>query len=443
LFDFILVPFALLLRALNGVVHNYGVAIVLFAIIVYAILTPFAMKSKKGMLKTSAITPKMKELEKKYAGDKAKYQEELQKLYKDEDVKPLGGCLWSLLPLFLLFPIYSIVRMPFTELLGFTAGQFAFLRDTVFPAIGVAVQGAASLGFDEVSYAALAGNHLPAIVQWLTGYGDAVKSAAITVPDAFASLSPLFNSVQGSMGTAAITLLDRMSALKPEDLNFTLFGLNLAAVPSYKVWAWEAFSWANIGLFLMPLINVALSLLSTKITMASQTVNTADQPGGKMMFYMMPIFSLVWGFTMPALMGLYWIMGTFLTTVREYILTKHYKKIIDAETAVREAQRAEIEAEREAKRLETERLRAENALDTDKNKSKKKLELQEKQEREAKRLEWEKAHEPEEKKLAKAATNEKPASQVDKRKFAKGRNYDPNRYKREQSDNIEQESNND
>ncbi|MDR0857906.1 MAG: YidC/Oxa1 family membrane protein insertase [Oscillospiraceae bacterium] len=429
MFDFILVPFALLLRALNGVVHNYGVAIILFAIIVYAILTPFAMKGKKGTLKTSQLTPKMNELKKKYEGDTARYNEELQKLYKEEDVKPLGGCLWGLLPLFLLIPIYSIVRMPFTELLGFTAGQFAFLRDSVFPAIGVIQDGAVNLTFGEVSYAALAGDHLAGLVAWLNGHGDAIRNAALTIPDSLAPMSALFSSVQTSMADSAVSLFDKLSRLSPEDLNFNFFGLNLAAIPSYKVWAWDSFSWANIGLFLLPLINVVLSMISTRISMASQGAAAEQMGNNKMMFYMMPLFSLVWGFTMPGLMGLYWIIGTLLQGSREYVLNKHYKKIIDAENAERDAKRAIVEAEREAKRLETERLRAESGLESDKNTSKKKLELKEKQDREAKRLEWEKTHEPE-KSVKLQKIDAKPASQVDKRKFARGRNYDPNRYSR-------------
>ena len=91
--DTIAKPFGWLLLLLYNFVKNYGLAVILFALIVKLILLPFGMKSKKSMMRTSRVTPKLKELEKKYAGNKAKYQEEVAKLYKEEEIKPLGGCL--------------------------------------------------------------------------------------------------------------------------------------------------------------------------------------------------------------------------------------------------------------------------------------------------------------------------------------------------------------
>lgn len=81
-----------LLRTLYQVFGNYGVALILFSLITKVILLPFNAKSKKSMMKTSRLGPKLKELEKKYGEDKLKYQQEVSNLYKKENVSPTGGC---------------------------------------------------------------------------------------------------------------------------------------------------------------------------------------------------------------------------------------------------------------------------------------------------------------------------------------------------------------
>ncbi|MEG1404661.1 MAG: YidC/Oxa1 family membrane protein insertase, partial [Oscillospiraceae bacterium] len=77
-------PFAWLLLTLYDFTMNYGVAIFLFALIVKLVLLPFQMKSKRSMMRTTRLTPIMKELEKKHEGNKQKYQEEVARLYKEE-----------------------------------------------------------------------------------------------------------------------------------------------------------------------------------------------------------------------------------------------------------------------------------------------------------------------------------------------------------------------
>lgn len=78
------------------IVGNYGVAIILFTILFKVILFPLSVKQQKSMAVTSRIAEKQKELSKKYANDKRKYQEEVQKLYAKEGAKPGGGCLTTL-----------------------------------------------------------------------------------------------------------------------------------------------------------------------------------------------------------------------------------------------------------------------------------------------------------------------------------------------------------
>ena len=86
--DIIRVPFGYLLEFLYNVTNNYGIALILFALVVKLILLPMGMKSKKSTMKMSRVSPYLKELEKKYGNDQQKYQQEVMKFYKEEGISP-------------------------------------------------------------------------------------------------------------------------------------------------------------------------------------------------------------------------------------------------------------------------------------------------------------------------------------------------------------------
>ena len=109
------VPFAWLLRVLYNLTGSYGIAIILFTLVIKLIMLPFQMKSKKSMMRMSRMSGKMQEIQKKYANNQMKMQEETQKLYAEEGINPMGGCLWSFLPLPILIALYSIIRQPITH----------------------------------------------------------------------------------------------------------------------------------------------------------------------------------------------------------------------------------------------------------------------------------------------------------------------------------------
>ena len=92
--DIIRIPFGYLLEWLYQFANNYGVALILFSLIIKLILLPMSIKSKKSTLKMSRLAPIVKAMESKYGDDKQKYQMAVQQLYKDEGVSMGGGCLW-------------------------------------------------------------------------------------------------------------------------------------------------------------------------------------------------------------------------------------------------------------------------------------------------------------------------------------------------------------
>ena len=111
-------PFAALLRWMYAISGSYGLAIILFSLVVTLIMVPFQMKSKRSMVRMGKLSSKQAELQKQYAKNQQKYQEELQKLYQEEGINPMGGCLWSFIPMFILVPLYSIIRQPITYFMG-------------------------------------------------------------------------------------------------------------------------------------------------------------------------------------------------------------------------------------------------------------------------------------------------------------------------------------
>jgi YidC/Oxa1 family membrane protein insertase len=377
-------PFSWLLLHLYEWFTNYGVAIIIFTIIIKLVFLPFQMKGKRGSMRMAKLNPLVKELEKKYGDDKQKYQLAVQKLYKDEGVSPMSGCIWNLIPLPILFMLYSIIRMPLTRLMNIGAEAYTRIQDIITGTLGLT---------------------LP------TG-----ANAEIAVADI---VEKNFASFQG--------VSDRLIRL---DYNF--LGMNLGNVPSYQVWnyPWNdpAALWPTIGLFLLPLISAGMTFLSMKISAATNPAMTAQQNNMKGFNMMMPIMSVVIGFTMPAALCVYWIIQSLTGAVQDFILNKHYTKIVDAEDAERRERLRAQEEELERKRLETERKRALGETERNKSTSKKKLQAAEKTKTEE-RLAKERAEEKAQRRAALGLPPiETPASQVGTRRYARGRAYVSDRF---------------
>jgi len=367
----ILTPFSWLLLTLYNVFNNYGLALIMFSLIIKVVLLYFSAKSKKGMMKTSRLQPKMKELEKKYAGNKAKYNEELQKLYKENEVKPMGGCLWSLIPFPILIGLYTIIREPLTYLMHLS-------KDQIDAVTGVLT----NLGYEATSGA----------------YGQITLAQQI------------YES------------FDAVKAVVPEviRLDFSFLGLNLAQTPSFSFITDSSipFTMQAFGLFLIPIVSALLSWLSTKVsTKTSGSAAQADNMKGMML--MAPLMSLWIGFIMPAGLGIYWIANSVFAIIQDAILGTYYTKVLDAEDAVRIEKLRKLEEERERKRIEYERLKAENATTRNKNTSKKKLQKVERVEAEKNAVEFEKKKQIE-RGIVPPVDNDRP--------FARGRAYSPDRF---------------
>jgi YidC/Oxa1 family membrane protein insertase len=104
-----------ILAEIYQVIPNYGVAIIILTLLIKFLLVPLGVKQIKSMQAMQALQPRIKELNKKYKGNKQKAQEETMKLYKEAGVNPLGGCLPVLLQFPILIAMYAVIRMPVME----------------------------------------------------------------------------------------------------------------------------------------------------------------------------------------------------------------------------------------------------------------------------------------------------------------------------------------
>ena len=105
-----------ILKGINTLTNNYGWAMVLFTILVRLVLTPFDVKSRVSMRKTTMLQPQLTALQKKYANDKEKLNQKTAELYKKEHINPLSSCLPLLLTYPILIAVFNAMRMMANEM---------------------------------------------------------------------------------------------------------------------------------------------------------------------------------------------------------------------------------------------------------------------------------------------------------------------------------------
>ncbi|MGI6577044.1 MAG: YidC/Oxa1 family membrane protein insertase [Eubacteriales bacterium] len=298
-------PISWLLRTLYELTASYGIAIILFTIIMKIVFLPFAMKGKKSMIAVQRLNPKLKELEAKYKNDKEKYNLELQKLYKKEKVNPLSGCLWQLLPFPIIIALFDVVRRPLTNLMRLSGEQIEQI----------------------ISH--------PAISESLTAKGINLATAAAQ------NQIPVANAIHENFDKLIVSLPEVASTLI--DIDFTFLGMNLSLTPS--------FGYLNAYWFL-PIISGAMAYVGMQITQKFSGNTTQEQnQQGKMFALMSPIMSVWFGFMWPAAMSVYWIANSLIGIVQDFLLNLYYKKkfdLRDAEKEKQEAAQAQAQAKKKA-----------------------------------------------------------------------------------------------
>ena len=378
-------PFTWLLMFFYRFFNSYGAALILFALVVKLILYPLSLKGKRSMIQMNMLSGKLQKLQNQYGKDQARYNEEVQKLYAKENVNPMGGCLWSMLPVAILLPLYAIIRQPLKYMMGLSVEQITAIANTVdWNTVAV------NMGWTTQQLVEKAGN-----VFSNSGYNQLYLASLIT-PENLAS-------IQAAVGETAKEIFS---------INFNFFGIELSQVPQLKFWV-NGISWATLGLFLIPVISgvsgLVFSLISTKTNSMNQQQPQNSQAASttRTMMILSPLISLWIGFSMPAALSVYWVANNLLGMLQEVICARVLKK--DYEKAAQLQKERELEEKEEEKRLRREKAeeRARQAEEARKNKNKKK-------------------EKDEEGDRISPAVRE--ASRVGIRQYARGRAYEADRY---------------
>lgn len=114
LFKFFANIFGYVLNFIYGIVNNYGIAIILFTILLKLIMLPISIKQQKTMKKSAKIQGQVKEIQDKYKNDPTRMNQEVMDLYKRENMSPFSGCLSSILQIILVISMFYLVSRPLT-----------------------------------------------------------------------------------------------------------------------------------------------------------------------------------------------------------------------------------------------------------------------------------------------------------------------------------------
>lgn len=295
MFQFFANIFGYLLAFIYGFINNYGLAIIVFTIVIKILFIPFSVKQQKTMKKTAKIQEKMKIIQFKYKNNPEKMNQEMMELYKTEKMSPFSGCLTAIIQIILLFSIFYLVRSPLTYMQNIPEENM---------------------------------NH------YITQLQENGKSVSTAYPE--------------------IDIIREYEFLKeqnPEDayidranLEMNFLGLDLSKVPQQNM--------ADFTVYIIPVLYIISSFISIKLSTSMQQNNqkkekqttTIDGTTGKelvpeeeknemdalmqtnkMMSWFMPLMSLSVAIIAPLGLALYWLTNNILMIIERLILNKVIK----------------------------------------------------------------------------------------------------------------------
>ena len=302
--DFINVPIAWLLKLCGTITANkYVFTLLCFAVVMKLLLAFLGVKQHKNSIKQARLRPKEAAIMKKYKGrnDKAsqmKRQQEIQELQQSGGYSQFAGCLPMIVQLVLVIFIYNIIRSPLTYLTPLNADAIDIIKD-------MANSGVAS---DVIDAIRLEGASIAEKVLDEKLIGDEIAAVDYMYWN--------FSDVSAVLAEKGLSL----NGLTRESLpNFYLFGQNLSKNPTL------GFNW----LVLIPILTFALTFASSKLNRKLMYQSPQMQSQGadaKMSFMIMdfalPLLSTYITFSVPGVIGIYWIYQNLLGVLQQFIFVK-------------------------------------------------------------------------------------------------------------------------
>ncbi len=309
---------------MNGIysigVHNLGLCIIIFTVIIYAFMTPLQIKQQKFSKMNNVMQPELQKIQKKYKNKKdqssqMKMQEETMAVYEKYGVSPTGSCFQLLIQMPIFFALYQvIIKIP-----GYIGGIKDVFSDAVTQITSVS-------GYSDIITQFISDNAIRSY-SWVNGQ----EGTPNQVIDFLYSLSPSqwdkLADIDQFQGFADV--LDKTAQTLQPMQNF--LGLNIADNP----WALIQTGWSShqylmiVAAVLVPVLAWATQMINMKLMPTASSNNSSNGTQSQMeatmksMNIFMPLFTAFICFTFPFGIGIYWIIGSLVRTVQQLIINRH------------------------------------------------------------------------------------------------------------------------
>ena len=210
-------PMGFIIEHIYNLVSNYGLAIIIFTILIKLILIPLNIHSQKAMKKQQKIQPLMAELQKKYANDQEKLQREMMKIYKENNISMTGGCLPMLIQMPILIGLYQVIQKPLSYLAGVDWANASVINEVI------------------------------RLKDAMVNLGYNIGNLANATMEQLANNSQIqLSKWAGIVGTQGTALEGVSGGVHPWVLNFNFLGLDLSNAPSAAFGHIMALDFSNI-----------------------------------------------------------------------------------------------------------------------------------------------------------------------------------------------------
>ena len=292
-------------------VQNIGLSIILFTIVIYTCMLPLTYKQQKFSKMSAKMNPEIKAIQKKYDGKKDQasmmaMQDETKEVYAKYGVSPSGSCVQLIIQMPILFALYRVIAN--------VPAYITSVKNTFMPLVDKLLT-------------------MDGAVEYMTEIGTGLgvsKKLDFTAANTFVDVLNKFQSNNWAELAAKYPELSELvlsTQAEVEHMN-SFIGINIANSPSTLI---KSGSIALvIGAIAIPVLAAATQFLNTKLmpqAAANDDGNDAMAQSMKSMNTMMPLMSAFFCFTLPAGMGIYWIVSAVVRSVQQFVLNKHFDKM--------------------------------------------------------------------------------------------------------------------
>lgn len=300
--------FGYVLNIIYELVKNYGLAIILFSILLKLLLLPMTIKQQKTLKKSQKVQVKLKEIQDKYSNNPEKLNQEMMDLYKRENLSPFSGCLSSIIQIILLFAMFYLVRSPLTYMKKISVDEINKYKEQIVLEQG---ENSVSATYPEIS-----------IIKYINNKEQNQKEEIEEQKNNIENLEE--NNIQNVVEEEN-KVEDNIEINEDLYINMNFLGMDLSSVPkeNYK----------DIKVFIIPLLYIISSFISIKMTQVQQPKNDNNKKEenqepdmtaqmNKSMLWMMPILAVSVSLVAPLGLALYWLVNNILMIIERVVIDK-------------------------------------------------------------------------------------------------------------------------